>query len=57
VQIGHVTLLNAMTFFRRTSNGQGFDGLLGGGALRGFRVIFDYSRRRLILERLLAPAR
>lgn len=57
VRIGRVTLSNPMTFFRRNPVGQGFDGLLGGGALRNFRVIFDYSRRRMILERPSTPAR
>jgi hypothetical protein len=57
VQIGRVALLNPMAFFRTNPVGQGFDGLLGGGALRDFRVIFDYSRRRMILERPSTPAR
>lgn len=57
VEIGPVTLRNPMTFFRRNPNGRGFDGLLGGGALRDFRVILDYSDRRMILEHPATSAR
>ena len=57
VRIGRIILPNPMTFFRRNPNGRGFDGLLGGGALRDFHVVLDYSRRRLILERASARAR
>lgn len=57
VTIGCTTLLRPMTFVRRNPNGRGFDGLLGGGALRDFRVILDYSRGRLIWERAPSPAR
>jgi membrane-associated protease RseP (regulator of RpoE activity) len=30
--------------------GDGFDGILGGEILRRFKVVFDYSRRRMMLE-------
>lgn len=50
MQFGGFKLSNPLTFFRKNPNGEGFDGLLGGGVLRNFKVIFDYSRRRMILE-------
>jgi hypothetical protein len=28
-----------------------YDGFLGGGVLHEFKVIFDFSRRQMILER------
>jgi CubicO group peptidase (beta-lactamase class C family) len=50
LQLGDIKLSNPLTFFRKNPVGKGYDGLLGGGALRHFKVIFDYSRRRMILE-------
>lgn len=50
LQLGDIKLSNPVTFFRKNPVGEGYDGLLGGGALRNFKVIFDYSRSRMILE-------
>jgi len=50
LQLGDIMWSNPLTFFRKNPVGEGYDGLLGGGALRHFKVIFDYSRRRMILE-------
>ncbi len=37
-------------FFQHHQSGAGWDGLIGNDILRRFRVVLDYSRRRLILE-------
>lgn len=50
LEFGGMKLSNPLTFFRNNANGKGFDGLLGGAVLRNYKVIFDYSRRRMILE-------
>jgi hypothetical protein len=50
LQLGDFNLSNPLTFFRHKPIGHGYDGLLGGSALRNFKVIFDFSRRRMILE-------
>jgi hypothetical protein len=50
VQLGHFELSNPVTVFYQDPAAQGYDGLLGGSALRSFKVIFDYSRSRMILE-------
>jgi predicted aspartyl protease len=50
LQLGDIKLSNPLTFFRKNLVGQGYDGLLGGGALRNFKVIFDFSRSLMILE-------
>ncbi|HEV2864269.1 MAG TPA: aspartyl protease family protein [Pyrinomonadaceae bacterium] len=45
---------NVLTFFSLASEGMlasdEFDGSIGNGVLRHFKVVFDYSRRLLILE-------
>jgi len=41
---------NILTVFYQDPVAQDYDGLLGGSALRNFKVIFDYSRSRRILE-------
>jgi len=50
LQLGDFKLSDPLTFFRNTEIGEGYDGLLGGPALRNFKVILDYSRSRMILE-------
>jgi hypothetical protein len=50
LQLGAVKLPDTLTFFRKNPVGKGYDGLFGGAALRNFKVIFDYSRSRMILE-------
>ena len=52
LQLGDFTLSNPATFFRHTPVGEGYDGLLGNLVLRNFKVIFDFSRGRMILEPL-----
>ncbi|MGH7470902.1 MAG: hypothetical protein ACRENP_23390 [Longimicrobiales bacterium] len=54
LRLGDFTLSNPLTFFRHKAHGQDHDGFLGGGALREFKVIFDYYRRRMILERTVS---
>jgi Predicted membrane protein (DUF2306)/Aspartyl protease len=50
LQLGPFTLRNAVTTFYEATADRTYDGLLGADALQHFRVIFDYSRRRMILE-------
>ena len=50
LQLGGFKQSDPLTFFRHTPVGGGFDGLLGGPAVRNFKVILDYSRSRMILE-------
>jgi hypothetical protein len=50
LRLGSFKLFDPETFFRKNEVGEGYDGLLGSPALRNFRVIFDYSRSRMILE-------
>ena len=50
LRIGPFTLRRPVTVFYQASSDRTYDGLLGGDALQHFTVIFDYSRRRMILE-------
>jgi hypothetical protein len=50
LQLGAVKFPNTLTFFRKNPVGNGYDGLLGAPTLRNFKVIFDYSRSRMIIE-------
>jgi predicted aspartyl protease len=50
LQLGGSMLSNPSTLFFQRSIARDYDGLLGGSALRNFRVIFDHSRSRMILE-------
>lgn len=52
LHIGGVTLSRLRTAFYEATPDRTYDGLLGSDILRRFKVIFDYSRRRMILERL-----
>jgi aspartyl protease len=57
LRLGDFTLSDPLTFFRHNAHGPNHDGLLGGGALREFKVIFDYYRRRMILERTISDGK
>jgi predicted aspartyl protease len=50
LQLGGFKLSNPLTVFYQKTTARDYDGLLGGSALRNFKVIFDYSRGRMILE-------
>jgi predicted aspartyl protease len=50
IQLGGIQLSNPVTVFLKNPEALDYDGVLGGLALRGFKVIFDYSRDRMILE-------
>jgi hypothetical protein len=54
LQIGRSNIENVNTFFSLATSGgmanEKFDGNIGNGLLRRFKVIFDYSRRSMILE-------
>ena len=49
--LGSLKIKNPLVEFRRTSVASDFDGYLGGAVLRRYKVIFDYSRRLMILEK------
>ena len=52
--LGRFTLENPVARFSQSTRGDyaspKYDGLIGGEILRRFRTIFDYSRKRMILE-------
>jgi len=50
LQLDGFKLSNPLTVFYQKTAARAYDGLLGGVALRNFKVIFDYSRSRMILE-------
>jgi len=50
LELGGFKLPNPVTVFYRKSPIASGDGLLGWPALHGFKVVFDYSRSRMILE-------
>ncbi len=54
IALGRVTLENVVASFSQATRGDyasaKYDGLIGGEILRRFKTIFDYSRRRMILE-------
>ena len=50
LQIGGFTLSHLQTVFYQATADRTYDGLLGSEILRHFKVIFDYSRHRMILE-------
>jgi hypothetical protein len=55
LRLESLTLPRPVTVFVRDPDDAGDDGTLGNGALTGFRVIFDYARRRMILEEANRP--
>ncbi|MEJ7624847.1 MAG: aspartyl protease family protein [Pyrinomonadaceae bacterium] len=54
IALGRFTLENPVARFSQATRGDyasaKYDGLIGGEILRRFRTIFDYSRKRMILE-------
>jgi len=54
IQFGRLTFKNHVAIFFRDKQGvvasPEFDGIIGNEILRRFKVIFDYSRRQMILE-------
>jgi hypothetical protein len=48
--LGNLKIENPLVEFRRAAVDSEPDGLLGGAVLRHYKVIFDYSRGRMILE-------
>ena len=50
VQLGEFTIAAPVTEFRLSDSNTDADGFIGGALFRRFKVIFDYSRRRMILE-------
>src|SRR5205814_810326 len=54
LRLGRFSILKPNTMFSRAAKGvltsPEFDGLIGSAILRHYRVVFDYSRHRMILE-------
>ncbi len=50
LQLGEFMLATPVTEFRLSDPNTDADGFIGGAVFRRFKVIFDYSRRRMILE-------
>jgi hypothetical protein len=54
LRLGSLNIVNPVTMFSQSVNGvlasSDFDGLIGSGILRHYKLVFDYSRRRMILE-------
>ncbi len=51
LQLGEFQLADPVTEFRQSEPNTDADGFIGGAAFRRFKVIFDYTKRRMILER------
>lgn len=52
LQLGEIKIAAPVTEFRLSDPNTDADGFIGGAVFRRFKVIFDYSRRRMILEPL-----
>jgi hypothetical protein len=50
LQLGSLKITNPLAEFRRASLDYEFDGYVGGAIFRRYKVIFDYSRRLMIME-------
>ena len=50
LQLGGLKIMKPLAEFRRGSVDYDFDGYLGGAVFRRYKVIFDYSRRQMIME-------
>jgi hypothetical protein len=50
LQLGEFKVVAPVTEFRVSEPNTDADGFIGGAVFRRFKVIFDYSRRRMILE-------
>lgn len=51
LELGTFKLPTPLTVFYHKTAERSYNGLLGGMALKNFKVIFDYSRSRMIIER------
>ena len=53
-QLGNIKISEPITYFARAKSGDNaetrWDGNIGAAILRHFKVVFDYSRGRMILE-------
>jgi hypothetical protein len=56
IRLGNIKLEKVITMFSQATNGMlarsDFSGHIGNAILRHFRVVFDYSRKLMILERV-----
>jgi hypothetical protein len=50
IELGSFRVRHPSTVFYQQQTVEGADGLLGNTVLRNYKVIFDYSRKRMILE-------
>ncbi|HKO41955.1 MAG TPA: retropepsin-like aspartic protease [Pyrinomonadaceae bacterium] len=50
LQLGSLKIVSPLAEFRRAPLDYEFDGYLGGAVFRRYKVIFDYSRRLMIME-------
>lgn len=50
LQLGEFKIITPVTEYRLSEPNTDADGFIGGAVFRRFKVIFDYSRRRMILE-------
>lgn len=50
VLLGSLKINNPVLEYRRFERDEGADGFIGGAVFRRYKVIFDYSRREMILE-------
>jgi hypothetical protein len=50
VRLGNREVRDPAAVFSQIDENVPYDGFLGGGVLRNFTTIFDFSRRRMILE-------
>jgi hypothetical protein len=50
LQLGEFNVAAPVTEFRLSEPTTDADGFIGGAVFRRFKVIFDYSRRRMLLE-------
>ena len=59
IRLGNIKLEKPVTMFSQAKNGvlssTNFSGQIGNALLRRFKVVFDYSRKVMILERASAP--
>jgi hypothetical protein len=56
IQLGTMRVENAVTMFSQAQNGElaktDYNGQVGNATLRRFKIVFDYSRKVMILERV-----
>lgn len=50
LMLGSLKIMNPLAEFRRASVDYDHDGFIGGAVFRRYKVIFDYSRRQMIME-------